>query len=129
MAHVGPEIAKARTRQALSQRALARRAGISPEALRDIEAGRADPRTGTVQAIAHALGIPAAALLGWTGAGLEDVVAITASLPREDQESLRKFAQYLMREALDRRFSSLNVRVPASRVRRLRLANPRGARV
>lgn len=102
MDSVGRNILELRRHMGLSQRALARRAGISPESLADIEAGRADPRTATVQRIAAAVGAPAAMLLGWTGHGAEDVVTMFQSLPPEDQGTVRDFMRFLVRSRIDR---------------------------
>jgi transcriptional regulator with XRE-family HTH domain len=101
---VGREIARARVQMRLSQRALARRAGISPEALRAIERGEADPRTGTVEAVAAAMGISAAALIGWSGHGAEDVVTMFQALREPEREAVRLFCRFLVRERLDRLF-------------------------
>lgn len=48
----------ARVARQWSQERLAREVGVSRETIRQIEAGRTDPRMGTARALADALGLP-----------------------------------------------------------------------
>jgi transcriptional regulator with XRE-family HTH domain len=125
---VGSEIARARTQMRWSQRALARRAGISPEALRAIERGDADPRTGTVQALAAALGVSAASLIGWSGHGAEDIVTMFQALRPTEREAVRAFCRFLVRERIDRLFRPAEASGSdgRSKVRRLKVRRWRG---
>jgi transcriptional regulator with XRE-family HTH domain len=61
--HVGQRIRQARERAQISQVELARRIGISANALCSIEAGEADPRASRIVAIAQELGVSTDALL------------------------------------------------------------------
>jgi transcriptional regulator with XRE-family HTH domain len=52
-----------RDRQALSQRDLAERAGVSPTTVARIECGQLEPRPSTVRKLARALGVEPEALM------------------------------------------------------------------
>jgi transcriptional regulator with XRE-family HTH domain len=59
-----PNLRALRERQKLSQRALAAAAGITQAALFRLESGETDPRLSTLRAIARALGVTVAEILG-----------------------------------------------------------------
>jgi transcriptional regulator with XRE-family HTH domain len=99
---VGETTRRLRALHRWSRRELARRAGLNPESLAAIERGEADPRTGTVVAIADALGVSPAMLLGWAGTEAEDMVGMYASLGSEDRAAVRRFVGFLLRERVDR---------------------------
>jgi transcriptional regulator with XRE-family HTH domain len=61
---MGKTLKRLRTRNKLSQAALAKRAGLSREYVNKIEAGRYDPPLSTLNSIARALGVPVTELLG-----------------------------------------------------------------
>jgi XRE family transcriptional regulator, regulator of sulfur utilization len=61
---MGKTLRKLRTAKGLSQAALAKRAHLSREYVNKIEAGRYDPPLSTMNALAKALGVPVAELLG-----------------------------------------------------------------
>jgi transcriptional regulator with XRE-family HTH domain len=61
---MGKTLKRLRTRNKLSQAALAQRAGLSREYVNKIEAGRYDPPLSTLNALAKALGVPVTELLG-----------------------------------------------------------------
>lgn len=63
MPGVGENIRRLRTDSALSQRALARKAGISSQYLSDIEVGRTSPSLKSLEKIAVALQVPPGRLL------------------------------------------------------------------
>jgi transcriptional regulator with XRE-family HTH domain len=52
-----------RERQGISQRALAKAAGITQMALYELEAGRTDPRLSTLRALAKALNVTVAEII------------------------------------------------------------------
>jgi putative transcriptional regulator len=52
-----------RTEKAMSQAALAQRAGLTREYVNKLEAGKQDPSLTTITALAKALGVPVPALL------------------------------------------------------------------
>ena len=60
---LGDRIRRARERVGLSQIELARRIGLSKNAMNSIEAGDADPRASRIVAIAQVLGVSTDALL------------------------------------------------------------------
>ena len=60
---LGDRIRQARERVGLSQIELARRIGLSKNAMNSIEAGDADPRASRIVAIAQVLGVSTDALL------------------------------------------------------------------
>ena len=60
---LGDRIRQARERVGLSQMELARRIGLSKNAMNSIEAGDADPRASRIVAIAQELGVSTDALL------------------------------------------------------------------
>lgn len=64
MAAVGENVRRWREYRVYSQAELARRTGITPRALYEIEAGRTQPRPSTARRLAEALDITPAALLG-----------------------------------------------------------------
>ena len=53
-----------REQQGMSQRALAKAAGITQAALFRLESGETDPRLSTLRAIAEALGVTVAEIIG-----------------------------------------------------------------
>jgi transcriptional regulator with XRE-family HTH domain len=57
MEQIGPRIRDARERAVLSQGELAVKAGISQNALSQIETGKSQPRMSTIRKVAEALGI------------------------------------------------------------------------
>jgi transcriptional regulator with XRE-family HTH domain len=61
---MGKTLKRLRTRNKLSQAALAKRAGLSREYVNKIEAGRYDPPLSTLNSIARALGVPVTELVG-----------------------------------------------------------------
>ena len=63
VAHLGQRIRQAREQAQVSQVELARRIGISANALCSIEAGETDPRASRIVAIAQELGVSTDALL------------------------------------------------------------------
>jgi transcriptional regulator with XRE-family HTH domain len=60
---MGKTLKRLRTRNKLSQAALAKRAGLSREYLNKIEAGRYDPPLSTLNGLAKALGVRVTELL------------------------------------------------------------------
>lgn len=62
--HIGARIRQIRQQQEMSQRTLARRAGISWQALNHLEHGRIrDPRVNTLNALVYVLGVSVSTLL------------------------------------------------------------------
>jgi DNA-binding XRE family transcriptional regulator len=61
--HIGSVVRSVRRVRRETQADVARRAGMHPYSLRRIEAGRTNPRAGTIQALADALEVPVSALL------------------------------------------------------------------
>jgi len=59
-----PRLRAIRERQALNQRELAQKAGLTPASLSRIEAGIQDPYTSTIRKLATALGVKPADLMG-----------------------------------------------------------------
>ncbi len=78
---IGDRVRRARQRQRLSQTALAGLAGINQGFLSQIERGKQQPRSQTVNAIAVALGIPPAVLVGEGDAHDEPQPLDAADLP------------------------------------------------
>lgn len=62
--HLGDRIRMARMRRRLSQAELARRIGISTNAMNQMEMGITDPRASRIKAIAEVLGVTTDFLLG-----------------------------------------------------------------
>ena len=60
---MGKRLKQLRTEKAMSQAALAKRAGLTREYVNKLEAGRQDPSLTTISALAKALGVPVTALL------------------------------------------------------------------
>lgn len=52
-----PTLRETRLKQALSQRDLALKAGVSPKTIVDLELGRHEPRLRTIRRVAEALGV------------------------------------------------------------------------
>jgi transcriptional regulator with XRE-family HTH domain len=52
-----PTLRETRLKQALSQRDLARKAGVAPKTIVDLELGRQEPRLRTIRRLAEALGV------------------------------------------------------------------------
>jgi transcriptional regulator with XRE-family HTH domain len=78
--YFGELLLRHRTAAGLSQRALARRSGLSERAVRDLERGAtARPRQASVRAVAGALGL--------TGHNLVAFVAAAGGAPAEDTPS------------------------------------------
>ncbi len=67
MSDVGARIKAARERAVYGQAELARAAGITPNALWQIEKGLRDPRPATIRKLAEALGVPPHDLLDQIG--------------------------------------------------------------
>jgi predicted ATPase/transcriptional regulator with XRE-family HTH domain len=70
-----------RLRAALTQEALAERAGVSTRGIQDLERDRAFPRAETVRLLAEALGLEGEARAGLIAASHPELVAPTAPLP------------------------------------------------
>ncbi len=87
----------------LSQTALARRAGLSQAAISQIEAGERDPSFSTCVAIAKALGVTHAYLLGTTVQRTPDDLycGLSPAMRRE----LAEFADYLRAKKAKREHS------------------------
>ena len=79
----GERIRELRKGRGLTQRELARRAGVSPQYLCDVEAGRVNPSLAVLEKIAFGLGVPTAALFsGRDARDLETVeVPVLGSVP------------------------------------------------
>lgn len=60
---MGRRLKRLRTSQGLSQYALAKKAGVSRDYLRTLEAGESDPTVGMLQKLARALGVSVVELL------------------------------------------------------------------
>jgi transcriptional regulator with XRE-family HTH domain len=60
---MGKRLKRLRTEKAMSQAALAQRAGLTREYVNKLEAGKQDPSLTTITALAKALGVPVPALL------------------------------------------------------------------
>jgi transcriptional regulator with XRE-family HTH domain len=60
---MGRRLTKLRKERDMSRATLAKRAGISREYVRKLEAGRQDPTVGMLQKLAKALGVPLTELL------------------------------------------------------------------
>ncbi|MBO8128787.1 MAG: repressor LexA [Peptococcaceae bacterium] len=73
---VGEIIKQVRSAQGLSQRALARSSGLSPQYISDIEKGRAKPSLNSLEKMAAALQIPVAHLLRSKDTTTEEVVEV-----------------------------------------------------
>ncbi|MGB9920922.1 MAG: LexA family protein [Moorellales bacterium] len=71
---IGVRIRRLREERGMSQAELARRAGISPQYMCDIELDRANPALGTLERVAAALGVTVAALV--TDWKVEEVVEV-----------------------------------------------------
>jgi transcriptional regulator with XRE-family HTH domain len=52
-----PSLRETRLKQALSQRDLALKAGVTPKTIVDLELGRHEPRLRTIRRVAEALGV------------------------------------------------------------------------
>jgi transcriptional regulator with XRE-family HTH domain len=55
--HIGTKLNKIRTREALTQRDLSERTGLTITAISRIEKNRVEPRLSTVRKLANALGV------------------------------------------------------------------------
>jgi len=90
MAMIAP-LRALRSSKGLSQRALARRAGVAFRTLQLLETGRHDPRWSTLERIAKALGEPVSALLPAQGSPLppDSVAAVSTRILREGPDSWR----------------------------------------
>ena len=60
---MGKRLKRLRVAKALTQAALAARAGLTREYISKLEAGKQDPSLTTISALAKALGVPVTALL------------------------------------------------------------------
>jgi transcriptional regulator with XRE-family HTH domain len=60
---MGRRLKRLRMAQGLSQYALAKKAGVSRDYLRTLEAGESDPTVGMLTKLARALGVPVTELL------------------------------------------------------------------
>ena len=60
---MGKCLKRLRAAKAMSQAALAKRAGLTREYVNKLEAGKQDPSLTTISALAKALGVPVTALL------------------------------------------------------------------
>lgn len=78
---VGETLKAVRGEQGLSQGELARRAGLSPQYISDVEKGRARPSLKALEKIAAALGVPVARLLGSTSADAVVHVPVLGRVP------------------------------------------------
>jgi transcriptional regulator with XRE-family HTH domain len=72
---IGVEVRRRRQALGLTLDDLAERSGLSPHYLSTLEDGHRDPRLSTIQAVAKALRVPAAELVG-EGAGAPDLPGI-----------------------------------------------------
>lgn len=84
---LGDRIRRARERVGLHQIELARRIGISKNAMNTIEAGDADPRASRIAAIAQELQVSADYLLG-----LRDTEEAGITAPQPQRQRTRKAA-------------------------------------
>jgi transcriptional regulator with XRE-family HTH domain len=94
----GREVRRRRTAARLTLEELAHRAKVTPHHLSAIETGKAEPRLGTILALAKALGsVPAGELLG-ASADFSPAAAEIAKLfdgaPDEIQEVVYKLLRY-----------------------------------
>jgi transcriptional regulator with XRE-family HTH domain len=80
--NVGGLIRRERGRQRLSLRELARRVGVSPSMLSQVETGRTRPSVSTIYAIASELGLSIDALLAGEEAAAADPVTVASSRAR-----------------------------------------------
>jgi transcriptional regulator with XRE-family HTH domain len=60
---MGKRLKRLREAKAMSQAAVAKRAGLTREYVNKLEAGKQDPSLTTISALAKALGVPVTALL------------------------------------------------------------------
>lgn len=81
--NVGGLIRRERERQGVSLRELARRVGVSPSMMSQVETGRTRPSVSTIYSIAAELGLSIDALLS-EEAAVSDPVALAASHVRQD---------------------------------------------
>jgi transcriptional regulator with XRE-family HTH domain len=97
----GREVRRRRQAAGLTLEVLAHRAGITPHHLSAIETGKAEPRLGTILAVAKALGrVPPGELLG-ASADFSPAAAEVAKLfdraPEEIQDVVAKLLRFAQR--------------------------------
>src|ERR1700734_1298035 len=84
LAAIGREVRRHRAKRGMTRRQLALASETSERYLAQIESGAGNPSASVIRAIAHALGLPAAALLPATGArpaALDAVLDLVAQAP------------------------------------------------
>jgi XRE family transcriptional regulator, aerobic/anaerobic benzoate catabolism transcriptional regulator len=93
MAAIGREVRRNRAKRGMTRRQLAQASETSERYLAQIESGVANPSVSVLRAIAHALGLPAAALLPETSArplALTAVIDLLAQIPESELSPLAK---------------------------------------
>src|SRR6201996_3313960 len=93
LASIGREVRKNRAKRGMTRRQLAQASATSERYLAQIEGGAGNPSVSVLRAIAHALDLPAAALLPEDGArtsGLGAILDLLAQVPEKDLPALIK---------------------------------------
>ena len=91
LAAIGREVRRQRAKRGMSRRQLARASLTSERYLAQIESGAGNPSVSVLRAIAHALDLPAAALLPDTvgrGAALGGIIDLIAQVPQGEWPAL-----------------------------------------
>jgi transcriptional regulator with XRE-family HTH domain len=82
--YIGLTVRRLRAERGFTLQALADESGISKSYLGDIEKGRKNPTTDVIEAVAHALEVPARQLLYHAALSDEDVLAAIEQLSLEE---------------------------------------------
>src|SRR6516162_655887 len=96
LAAIGREVRRQRAKRGMTRRQLARASLTSERYLAQIESGAGNPSVSVLRAIAHALDLPAAALLPDTvgrGAALGGIIDLIAQVPQGEWPALARMIE------------------------------------
>jgi XRE family transcriptional regulator, aerobic/anaerobic benzoate catabolism transcriptional regulator len=116
LAALGREVRKSRAKRGMTRRQLAQASATSERYLAQIEGGAGNPSVSVLRSIAHALDLPAAALLPESDAGFSAIIDLLAQVPAQD---LPAFAKEIEAKVIER--------AGADRAQRIALVGLRGA--
>ena len=119
LAAIGREVRKNRAKRGMTRRQLAQASETSERYLAQIESGAGNPSVSVLRAVAHALDLPASALLPETGARTAELGAILDLLAQVPASELPALAKDIAARVAQR--------AGADRARRIALVGLRGA--